>query len=521
MSKLIYRKVGVASIIMMISVFLSRFIGLIREMVIAYIGGAKASVDAYQISFIIPEILNHVVASGFLSITFIPIFAKYLAENKEEEGWKVFSIILNTMGLILIIFIFFSCIFSSHLVELLAPGLSDNNIKASAIRMTTIILPAQFFFFAGSLFMAVQFAKEKFVIPATAPLLYNLGIILGGVALASSFGIEGFSWGVLFGAFVGNFLIQWIGAKKAGMKYYFIFDLKHPDFKKYLKLTIPLTIGLTMTFSTEVFLRFFGSYLSEGSIASLIYSLRIMMMLVGFLGQAVGTASFPFMARLAAENKIDEMNKLLNTTLRYLTFIIPISVLIMVLRHEIVLILFERGKFNSSATNFTSGILPFLMIGAFAFSAQTIVVRGYYAMQNTLFPSIFGTIAVLVSLPLYVLGVKLMAAKGLAFAISISVTFQVFLLFAIWNHRSKNSETMTVYKSIIKISLISLFIGVFLEFFKNYIILKINPFSFTGSFIISSIISLIFFIFLLMSSYVFHINEISEVLKRLIKKVHL
>ncbi|MCP3883462.1 MAG: murein biosynthesis integral membrane protein MurJ, partial [Sulfitobacter sp.] len=161
----LFKKVGIASFIMMASVFLSRIIGLLREVTIAFIGGAKGSVDAYQIAFIIPEILNHVVASGFLSITFIPIFAHYLTKNNEEEGWKVFSIIFNTFGLILLIFIIISFIFAPELVAMLAPGIKDPVLFNSAVKMTRIIIPAQFFFFTGGLFMAVQFAKEKFFIP--------------------------------------------------------------------------------------------------------------------------------------------------------------------------------------------------------------------------------------------------------------------------------------------------------------------------------------------------------------------
>jgi putative peptidoglycan lipid II flippase len=101
----LFKKVGVASSIMMASVFASRVIGLLRDKVIAFTVGANGNVDAYQIAFIIPEMLNHVVASGFLSITFIPIFAHYLAKGEDDDGWKVFSIIFNTFGLLLLIFI--------------------------------------------------------------------------------------------------------------------------------------------------------------------------------------------------------------------------------------------------------------------------------------------------------------------------------------------------------------------------------------------------------------------------------
>ncbi|PIP37545.1 MAG: lipid II flippase MurJ, partial [Desulfobacterales bacterium CG23_combo_of_CG06-09_8_20_14_all_51_8] len=104
-SRSVYEKVGIASLIMMASVFLSRLMGLFREMVIAWSGGANASVDAYQIAFVLPEILNHIVASGFLSVTFIPIFSKYLADDREADGWCVFSLILTGFGTLLLVLV--------------------------------------------------------------------------------------------------------------------------------------------------------------------------------------------------------------------------------------------------------------------------------------------------------------------------------------------------------------------------------------------------------------------------------
>jgi putative peptidoglycan lipid II flippase len=213
MTTSVFRKIGIASFIMMGSVFASRVIGLVREMAIAWAGGAKAGVDAYQIAFALPEILNHVVASGFLSITFIPIFARYVSQGKDAEGFAVFSLVFNGFGMILAAGIACAMIWAPFFVGILAPGIQDPATFDMAVRMTRIILPAQFFFFAGGLFMAVQFAREKFFIPALAPLIYNLGIICGGIFLYPYLGMEGFAWGVLAGAFAGNFVLQWAGAK--------------------------------------------------------------------------------------------------------------------------------------------------------------------------------------------------------------------------------------------------------------------------------------------------------------------
>lgn len=518
-NKTILKNIGFASFIMMASVFASRIIGVFREMTIANIGGIKAGVDAYQISFIIPEILNHIVASGFLSITFIPIFTYYLSADKEEEGYRVFSIIMNGFGLILIGFILIAMIWAPKLVNVFAPGVVDPATFALAVKMTRIIIPAQFFFFCGGLLMAVQFAKEKFFIPALAPLIYNVFIILGGVLLGPYIGMEGFAWGVLGGAFVGNFALQLINVKRLGVKYFPIINFTHPELKKYIMLTLPLMVGLTMTFSTEILLKYFGSFLNEGSIASMNYALRIMFILVGLFGQAIGVASYPFMAKLAREGDLEELNNLLNKTLKFIFLVIPFSVLFMVLSREIVTILFQRGQFGVEATLVTAGILPFFMAGAFAFSAQTIVSRGYYAIQNTVFPAVFTSICVIASIPLIFFFMKAYGAKGVALGLSLSVIVQSFVLFECWNKKSLNSGKKEVYLFFLKILPISLVIGIVL-FYTNFALKTfIDNSTISGSFAIVCIIGIEFLILFFFTGMLLKVQEILILYKTIYKRL--
>ena len=444
------KKIGFASFIMMASVFASRLIGLVRESTIAMVGGSNAGVDAYQVAFVIPEILNHVVASGFLSITFIPIFTRYIKEKNEAEGYRVLSIVMNGCGTLLLLFILLSMMFTPELIGLIAPGLKDPVTISQAVRMTRIIIPAQFFFFCGGLFMAVQFANERFFIPALSPLIYNLGIIIGGILLHPVLGMEGFAWGVLGGAFGGAFLLQWFGAGRTGLRYQFTFNFRHPDFIKYIMLTLPLMLGLTMTFSTEVLMKFFGSFLSEGSISAMNYAFRVMVFLVGFFGQAVGTASYPYLARLAAEKNFIELNRVMNQTLKFVFLVIPFSALFMVVRHEVVSILFKRGAFGEDAVTLTAGILPFFLIGTFAFSAQTIVSRGYYATQNTILPALFSSMAVLAGLPIIYFAMTYMGVRGVALGLALSAALTCFLLFEAWSRRSENNEKSEVYLFFLK-----------------------------------------------------------------------
>ncbi len=519
MSSSMFKKIGIASLIMMASVFLSRALGLIREMVIAGYGGIGVSVEAYQAAFIMPEILNHVVATGFLSITFIPIFSHYLARDREAEGWRIFAIIQTVFGGILIGAIVVSWIYTPEILDLVVGGRDDPEFKAEAIRMTRIILPAQFFFFIGGLYMAVQYSRERFVIPALAPLIYNLGIILGGVCLGPWLGMEGFSWGVVAGAFVGGFAIQFIGAWRVGMRPRLCIDLGHPDLKKYILLTLPLMVGLTMTFSQELLFKRYGAFLPAGSIASLNYGMRTMMIFVAFFGQAVGVASYPFMARLAAEGKTAEMNRLLNETLRYLTLVIPFSALIIALRHEVILVLFQRGAFDAAATARTAPVLLYFMVGAVAFTALTVVSRGWFASRDTLSPAIYMTIAVALGIPLYELGSRVMGASGVALAASLTAFLQVGFLYAVWNRRSGNRESRAVYAFFARVLVFSIPLGLFLEWLRRVVTALVDAETLVGGLVTCVTVGVVFAAILLIVGYVFKVKEIAEMARRIGAKI--
>ena len=331
-------------------------------------------------------------------------------------------------------------------------------------------------------------------------------------------GMEGFSWGVLAGAFVGNFALQWWGARKTGLKFGAVFDYKHPDLKRYIKLTLPLMLGLTMFFSMEILIKFFGSYLPAGSIADLEYSQRTMLFLVAFFGQAVGVASYPYMARLVVEGQLRQLNQLLNSTLRYLGLVIPFSVLLMVLRREVILILFQRGQFDTAATGHTATVLSFMLVGSFAFAANTIVPRAYYARQDTLFPAIYGTIAVLLSLPLYLLGLNMMGANGVALAASLSAILQVAVLYTLWNRKNQN-DGRPVYLFFLKVIVFSAPLGFLLHWFKSTALSAIDTSTLPGSLTVCLIVGALFVLILFAAGYIFKIQEITGMVDRITAKL--
>ncbi|HSO20511.1 MAG TPA: murein biosynthesis integral membrane protein MurJ [Desulfosarcina sp.] len=507
--------IGAATLIMMASIFLSRLTGVAREMVLAALAGAGTAVDAYRVAFVLPEILNHILASGFLSVTFIPIFSRYLAEGRDDAGWHTFSNILTIFGAVLAVLIAVGMVLAPVVVPFLAAGRQDPHFIDLAVRMTRITLPAQFFFFAGGVLMAVQYARSRFLFPALAPLIYNLGIIGGGWLLSDRLGVEGFCWGALAGAAVGSFMIQIVGARRAGMRFRPVFDLRHRDLRRYVLLTLPLMIGLTMVFSTELFSKFFGSFLPAGAIAWIDYAMRVMLILVGFFGQAVGVASYPYMARLAVEGRFAELNGVINTVLRYLSVVIPLSILVVVLRHEIVRVLFERGRFTPEDTAMTALTLACLMAGAIAFVSQTVVNRGFYATQNTLLPTVFGTIAVLASLPVYWVGMKLMGVAGVGLAISASALIQTLLLYSVWNRRSGNTGAGGVYRAYLKAILAGPLLGAALWLAHRFLATRLEAATLIADLTVIAAVSGIFVLLTALWGRLFNVESVQFLIGRI------
>ncbi|MDD5676178.1 MAG: murein biosynthesis integral membrane protein MurJ [Chitinivibrionales bacterium] len=430
------RSITIASLIMMTSVLLSRVMGLVREQVLAHFFGTSVSYDAYVTSFLLPEFINHLLAGGFLAITFIPIFQHYYLKNEHQRAWEVFSNLLTIGTAVMAVLIALSLAAAQPIINHLT---ADPVKRALTLSMTYIILPAQVFFYWGAFLIAVQYARGRFFLPALLPLFYNAGIIGCGIVLQRSCGIKGFAWGVVAGAFLGNVAVQLPGALRMGLRYRPRFDLRDPDVKHYVFLTVPLIFGLGMSFSNEIFFRIFGSMLGTGVTAILNYPLRTMMILVAVFGQASGVASYPFLSRMAVETRYADMNRLLNTILIKMgAILIPVSMVMMALARPILALLFQHGSFKAAATAAAAPVLVMYLVGAYAFAANALIVRNFYACRNTLFPMLVSTIAAICVIPLYWLGGKWYGARGIALTSSLFMIAQTIVLYGSWSARHAN-----------------------------------------------------------------------------------
>jgi putative peptidoglycan lipid II flippase len=468
-SQAMHRHIAAATGIVMASVFLSRVLGLGRDWAIARQIGANASTDAYNAAFTLPDFLNYLIAGGSLSITFIPVFAKYVAENNEEEGWRIFSTVVTVMGFALVVLVAAGEIFANPLVRIIAPGFAAAQ-HASAVFLTRLMLPAQIFFYEGSILSAVQYAKGQFLVPSLAPLVYNSAIILGGVLLSAKIGITGFAVGVLVGAVVGNFLLQVYGASRAGASFAPNFRVTHPGFRMFLHLSIPIMLALGLTFADDWITRHYASYLQSGAITWLYYAKNLMRVPLGLVGQAIGVASFPILARLYSERKYDELNRILNGTFKALiVLLVPISAFMIAESEPLVRVVFLRTRLHGSDYAATAEALVYFSLGLFAWGAQNILARGFYATRNTIVPAVVGTLTTVLSLPLYVWLMQRMAHLGLALASSFGISAYTVVLFFLLARRTQNHERASLVVFFLKVTAASVVAGITCWKFAAYL----------------------------------------------------
>lgn len=206
-------KMGIAALIMAGSVFLSRLMGLVRDKVVSWQFGAGAESDVYFAAFVVPDFLNYLLAGGYISITLIPLLSKRFEED-EADGWRFFSAVFWWAALGIAALTAVAWIFAPELARIVGPGFSPEK-QARLAHFLRIILPAQVFFLPGACVSALLYIRKQFLAPALTPLIYNGCIIAGGL-LVTGRGMEGFCWGVLFGAALGSFLLPVVAARSSG-----------------------------------------------------------------------------------------------------------------------------------------------------------------------------------------------------------------------------------------------------------------------------------------------------------------
>jgi putative peptidoglycan lipid II flippase len=423
-------KMGAAAAVVSASVLVSRLLGLGREALLAALIGVNAEGDLYRHAFLIPDFLNYLLAGAFLTITLIPILSRHLEQGDQEAASRAFTSVFRFVSWAILGLTAVMWLAADSLVPLLFPDVPDQDRLVS---LTRIVIPAQVFLVVGALLMAVQYTHRRFAIPALAPIVYNLGIIAGGLigAALGETGPEGFLWGAVVGSAVGNFGLQWLGARGTGTWFTRV-PTGESAVKEYLILALPLMLGQSIAVLDEQFVRFFGQ-VDVGNTAALSFARQLNMVPVGVIAQAAGVAAFPFLARLAAGGDQEGLVRTTGKAARNTVFVAAgATAALIVLARPVVRLLYQYGEFSATDSDLVSGLLVIYAFSIPAWGLHQILSRHFYAKRMMWRVVLIGTAGTLIAIPVWLGLYDVMGVEGFALASTLVMTAYAIALLVAW-----------------------------------------------------------------------------------------
>ena len=453
-----------AAIILGAASFVSRLIGILRDRIFAHLFGAGDVLDAYYAAFRIPDFIFNLLIVGALSAGFIPVFTKVLLKDK-KEAWKVANGVVNITALLLILVSGILFIFTPQLTAKIVPGFSPEKIKLAS-DLTRIMLFSPILLGLSSVANSILQSFKNFFIFSITPILYNLGIIFGALVFVPVFGTSGLAYGVLLGSLL-HLLIQLPSLIKLGYQYQLIWGWSNSAVREICYLIIPRTLGLAVGQINLIIITTMASTLSTGSVAVFNLANNLQFFPIGIIGVSFAVAAFPTLSELAAENKNTEMIESLSRTIKQvLFFIVPLSIIFLILRAQIVRVVLGSGAFDWNDTILTADTLAFFSLSLFAQSLIYLLARAFYALRDTKTPLWIATISAIVNIILCIYLKKYFGVLGLALAFSFSAILQMSILWIVLRNKLGTLNESKILISLYKMSLAGILMAVITQALK-------------------------------------------------------
>src|SRR3989449_2026120 len=426
-----------ASIIMIAPLVASRVLGWLRLSVIGATFGESPQLDAFWAAFRIPNAVFDLLVAGALASAFIPVFTGYLAREREAEGWRVASSVLNAVVLLLVAFSAVMWLLAPILVPVVvAPGFSGDQL-ALTVDLTRLMLLSPIFMGLSSLTTGILNSYRQFLSGATAPLVYNAVIILFALFAAPFLGIQALAYGVVTGALF-MWLVQLPELTFRRTRYSFSLDLGHPGVRDVLRLAGPRTLALGAVQIVFIVDTNLASRMPEGSLTALTYAFQLMLLPLGVFSIAISAAIFPSLSHYASLGQVNRMRDAVQQGIRWILFLtLPTVILMVVLRRPIVNLLFQYGHFGAEAREATQAAFLFYSIGLAGHALVQILARAYYASRDTTTPLALTLISIGLNVVLDVVLAPLLGINGLAVANSIATLVEALLLFWLLASRAR------------------------------------------------------------------------------------
>lgn len=435
----------------------SKFIGFLRDVLIASNYGLSVSSDAYVMAQSIITIISTLVITG-LNVAFIPMLSEY-RENKTEFEYKRFVNNVYTITIVItFLLILLTYLFSDIVVGFFALGF---NIEAKSITkdVLSVMLPTLLFSSIVLLNNSYLQSKGKFYVPALIGYPSNLILIFTLIFLSTKFGIVGLAIAFTVGTIL-QLIVQHFALKKTDFKFSFDLKIQNEGMVSLISLLVPTVLGSGVSIINTTVDRMIGSTLESGSVAALNFSNKLSLFVLGIVAASITTIFYTSMSTFSALGNKNEFNNLLKGTISTLNlFIIPASVGFAVLRYPIVSFVFARGAFNENAVELTASCLLYFSIGLVGFALRDVLTRSFYSIKDTVSPLINGAICVGINIILNLILSKFLGVSGLALATSISGLIGSVLLMIKLHAKNGDYGIREIFTSFIKIVFASILMG--------------------------------------------------------------
>lgn len=425
------RAMAGAAAIMMITIFLARILGVVRESVTVYVfGSASMEMAAIEAALTVPNLIFYLVAGGAVRSGFVPVFTGFVAKKQYREAWGLFSnyttFLVVVGGLVLTLCV----VFARPLVHIAAPGFEGSQLDM-AVQLTRWMLPVQLFLLLGGLFGGLLNTLGVFWTPALAPILYNAGIIGCVLVLSPSLGALSFAVGMLVGAVGGHFLIQLPSLFIHKIRFWPNFHWSDEGFKTVLKIAIPIIVGLTAVEINGRVNIALASWISNEAVVALGRAFRVARLPDGIFAMGVGIAMLPALSHIGAMAEMQRFRDTLATALRaIIVATVPSAALLLVLREPVMALIYQHGdKVRPEDIRLMAIILAFYALGIVPLSLRVVLTRAFYALKNSWVPAVVGCIEVVLCITLNFLTVKHFGAWGLALGTSIASLVAMVIMF--------------------------------------------------------------------------------------------
>jgi putative peptidoglycan lipid II flippase len=443
-----------------LAVMCSRVLGLVRELIFAALFGGGRALDAFTVAFRIPNLLRDMFAEGALSTAFVTTFSKTIARGGDEAAWRLANKVATMTALVLGALCVLGMVFSDSLVGLLAPGF-DHDKAALTAHLTRIMFPFILLVSLAALVMGMLNAKNVFGVPAMASSFFNIGSIIGGLALGywidPHFGVNALI-GLAFATVLGGALqltVQLPSLARLGYRFHPDLRWRDAGVKAVLLLMGPSVIAASTTQVNVLINSIFASGLQDGAIFWLAAAFRLMQLPLGIFGVALGTVTLPLLSRLVVAGRMDAFRVELARAMRWTVLLtLPAMAGLMMLAEPIISVIYQHGQFDAYQAAQVAGALRFYAIGLAGYAALKVLVNAFYALDRRKTPMLVSFLAVGLNLLFnWIFTVRLgWGHRGLAFSTGCIATFNFLLLYLLMQSQLKGLESRRLLLLLVKVA---------------------------------------------------------------------